>query len=476
MKIGITAIGSYAPYYRMSREAIARAWERRSLKGEKSIANTDEDSLTMAVEAARRCFAYIERDTVYTLLYASTTAPYAEKSHACLISTVCDLKENVLTVDFANSTKASTGALQLALNRAAVSGNNVIVTAADCRNAYPKSDQEQLLGDAGAALAVGSEGVLAELIASTSINVEIIDVWRNQNEAYINIAEGRFATDKGYTAGMVKAVKELLKKSELTTDKISKVVFTTSGMKDHLSVAKKTGFTPEQVQDPFMMELGYTGNAQPFFMLADAIEQSAPGDYILLAAYGNGADAYLFQTTELVSKCKTVKNTVASTVADKKTFTAYGRFLSFRNLVEAQPGEPFRIFPSNAATWRDQKSILKFYGSVCKKCGKGMFPINRICAVCGTKDEFAEVNFAERTAKIFTYSIDNLAGRSDDPVVAQAVLEDTQGVRYYLNMTDFEKEAVDIDLEVEFVFRRIYEGAGYINYYWKCRPVRKGGN
>lgn len=476
MKIGITAIGSYAPYYRMSREAIARAWERRALKGEKSIANTDEDSVTMAVEAACRCFAYVGRESVDALFYASTTAPYAEKSHACLIATVCDLSENILAVDFANSTKASTSALQLALDRAATSGKNIIVTAADCRNAYPKSDQEQLLGDAGAAVAVGSEHILAELVASSSVNVEIVDIWRNQNEAYINIAEGRFATDKGYIAGMVKAVKALLQKSGVKPSEIAKVVFTTSALKDHLSVAKKTGFTPEQVQDAYMLELGYTGNAQPLFMLADALEQSNQGEYILLAAYGNGAEAYLFKTTELVTKCKTMKNTVLSTVNDKKTFTAYGRFLSFRNLVEAQPGEPFRIFPSNAATWRDQKSILKFYGSVCKQCGKGMFPVNRVCAVCGAKDEFSEKNFSERTARIFTYSIDNLAGRSDDPVVVQAVLEDDQGVRYYLNMTDFEKEQVDIDLEVEFVFRRIYEGAGHINYYWKCRPVRKGGN
>lgn len=475
MKVGITAVGTYAPYYRMSREAIARAWERRALKGEKSIANTDEDSVTMAVEAARRCFQYINKDSVDSLFFASTTAPYSEKSHSCLIATACDLKENTVAVDFANSTKASASALKLAMNHVTVTGQHTIVTAADCRNGYPKSDQEQLIGDAAAAVAVGTENILAELVCSTTINIEIIDIWRNQNDPYINLAEGRFATDKGYMTAMVKAVKSLLKTSGISAEQISKAVFTTSALKDHFNVAKKIGIAADKIQEAYMNELGDTGNAQALFLLADALEHARPNEYILLASYGSGADAFLFKTTELVSQCNLMYNTAATTIADKKTFNAYGRFLSFRSLIEAQPGEPFRIFPSNAATWRDQKSILKLYGSVCKKCGTGTFPINRICPACSSKDEFEEKRFAERTASIFTYSIDNLAGRSDDPVVVQAVLEDSQGVRYYMNMTDFEKDAIEIGSKMEFVFRRIYEGAGHINYYWKCRPLRRGG-
>ena len=76
---------------------------------------------------------------------------------------------------------------------------------------------------------------------------------------------------------------------------------------------------------------------------------------------------------------------------------------------------------------------------------------------------------------MFTYSIDNLAGRADDPVVVQTVADDSEGIRYYLLMTDFNKTEIQIGMEVEFTFRRIYEGANFINYYWKCRPVRKGG-
>ena len=57
--VGITAWGAYAPRLRLSRKAVtaANAWIAPNLvgkgKGERAMANWDEDALTMAVEAAR---------------------------------------------------------------------------------------------------------------------------------------------------------------------------------------------------------------------------------------------------------------------------------------------------------------------------------------------------------------------------------------------------------------------------------------
>ena len=59
--------------------------------GERAVANYDEDSLTMAVAAARDCLASIDRTSVGALYFASTTAPYKEKQSAALIAAVLDL-------------------------------------------------------------------------------------------------------------------------------------------------------------------------------------------------------------------------------------------------------------------------------------------------------------------------------------------------------------------------------------------------
>ena len=57
--IGLTSLGGYIPRLRLQRKSIAAAhqWLAPNLigkaKGERSMANWDEDAITMAVEAAR---------------------------------------------------------------------------------------------------------------------------------------------------------------------------------------------------------------------------------------------------------------------------------------------------------------------------------------------------------------------------------------------------------------------------------------
>lgn len=476
MSIGITSTGAYIPYYRLKRDAMGKSWERRGLKGERSVANTDEDSLTMATEAAINSIKNIDRNEIDALYFASLTAPYAEKLHATIISTACDLKTSTFTVDFAFSTKAGTSALKAAFDSVKCgSVNKAVVTAADCRIGFPKSDQEQLYGDASAALVLGTKDVIAEIKEFASVNNEIIDIWRNYGEIYNNVGEGRFIQTEGYNNSMNKVLKNIMNNANMEAKDFAKIVLSTPGIKDNLSVAKKLGFIDEQIQDNLMIEVGDCGTAQPLMLLIAALEEAKPGDKLLLAAYGNGADAFIFEVTENILNYKN-NPSIAQQLEVKKYLESYTRYLSFRGLVDAQPGEPFRTFPSNAAYWREQESILRMYGSKCKECGTTAFPITRVCYNCRSKDNFETVRLSERKAKIFTFSIDNLAGRSDDPVVVQTVAEDSEGTRYYSWLTDFNEEEVEVGLEVEFTFRMIYEGGNYNNYYWKCRPVRKGGN
>ena len=49
--VGIVSFGAYIPMFRMSREVLGQVWGKSAGRGEKAIANADEDSITMAVEA-----------------------------------------------------------------------------------------------------------------------------------------------------------------------------------------------------------------------------------------------------------------------------------------------------------------------------------------------------------------------------------------------------------------------------------------
>lgn len=474
--IGITSMGAYIPYLRLSRDLIAKAWGRRSFQGERSVANNDEDCITMAVEAAFNCIGSMERKDIDALFFASTSAPYKEKLSAGLVATVCDLKDQIFTADYANSLRAGMAALRTALNMVkANSAKNVLVTAADCRLGYPRSDEEQLFGDGAAALMIGSEGVIATIESSFSLNKEIVDVWRNDDDVFVRTGEGRFVMAEGYNACMTQVVFGVLKKAGLTPGDIQKLVLSTPNLKANLALAKKMGFDPKtQVQDALMLSVGNCGVAQPLMLLVAALEEANPGDTILLAGYGDGADAFILKVTDEIKRMK-ASNGIKRYLETKMMLSSYEKYLSYREILKTVPGEPFRLFPSNAAYWRDQESILRFYGSKCNKCGASIFPVQRVCYACGAKDEYDKVCYSNKKGRVFTYTIDNLAGRSDDPVVIQTVVDADDGTRFYLMMTDYNLSELKVGLEVEFTFRKIHEGANFNNYFWKCRPIRNGG-
>jgi uncharacterized OB-fold protein len=45
------------------------------------------------------------------------------------------------------------------------------------------------------------------------------------------------------------------------------------------------------------------------------------------------------------------------------------------------------------------------------------------------------------------------------------------GGRLYTQMTDTDPKTVKIGMKVEMVFRKLHEGGGFYNYFWKFRPV-----
>ena len=108
---GIVRYGSYVPYPRLTRAAIGAG------KGERAVASYDEDSVSMAVEAARDALrGGIAIDAV---LFATTSPPYAEKLNAATIQAALDLPETVTSADLGGSTRMGVGALLLGLDVAA---------------------------------------------------------------------------------------------------------------------------------------------------------------------------------------------------------------------------------------------------------------------------------------------------------------------------------------------------------------------
>ncbi|MFU8795918.1 MAG: hydroxymethylglutaryl-CoA synthase family protein [Dehalococcoidia bacterium] len=473
---GIVSYGAYVPLWRLARDTIAEAWGSASIGGERSVANNDEDAVTMAIEAATACLAGRERDRVDAVYFASTTSPYREKECATLVAAAADLRTDIITADFGNSLRAGTAALRAALDAVACgSAGQALVVASDCRPGYPHSNYEQAFGDAAAALLIGKdEGAEVTVDSRYSLSNELYDVWRLDKDTYVQSWEERFIIEHGYMENMERAVSVLMQRQGLRSQDITRAVFYAPTARAHQGLARRLGLDPNtQLQDLLISQVGITGCAHTLLMLVAALEKAKGGDSILIASYGSGCDAFLLKVTDDNGTGNQGERGVERWVKSKRQLPTYARYLSYRGLLEPQPGEPIRLFPAATTSWRERNWAIRMHGSRCNNCGTVAFPIERVCYNCRRKDDFEEIRLSDKTARVFTYTLDNLAGRSDDPTVPQIGVEfGVHKARAYLLMTDCDPGEVRIDMPVEMTFRRLYEGAGMYNYFWKCRPIR----
>jgi len=470
---GIVSYGAYIPLYRLSRDEIARAWGQGSSGGEKAVANFDEDSATMAVEAVIDCLDDIDRQTIDGLYFASTTAPYKEKQSAALVALAADLRRQVFAADFTDSLRSGTIALRAAVD--AVNGGSaakVMIVAADCRLGVPQSGHEQNFGDGAAALLIGDENVACEIEGSYSHADDILDTWRTETDTFTKTWEDRFILTEGYVANTREAISSVLKKYSLSAQDITKAVFYAPDARRHSEIARAAGFDPKtQVQAPLFSQVGNTGAAFAPMMLVAALEEAKPGDRILFVNYGDGADAFLLRVTEQIEKIRD-RRAVTRHLASRATLANYEKYLRFRKIipVEAQARQQENAFAPVA--WREREQLISLHGSRCRSCGRVFHPMQRVCIYCGAKDDYDGVRLSDRKGTLYTYCIDNLALSGDPPTIVSKVhLDGPVGV--YCLMTDRDADKVKPDMPVEMTFRKMHDSGGMHTYYWKCRPIRE---
>jgi len=471
--IGITSIGAYIPMYRLSREEIGRMWRTKGMGGEKAVAGYDEDAVTMAVAASRDCMKRKVRK-IKGLYFATTTAPYKEKQNAAIIASVLDLEKRCATADFANSLRAGTTALKSALDAVkSGSADSVMVTASDCRAGAPKGRFEQLLGDGAATLAIGSSEVIAEIEGCYSIFTEFTDIWRTETDRFVRSGEGRFIDEEGYMPAMQEVISELMKTSSLGPRDFSKIVFPASDDRQHAELVKRLGFEAPRVQDTLFSQIGNAGTAGGLMMLIAALEDVKPGDRILFANYGDGADAFILRATEAVAGIRS--KPMMKERLERKRAVDYGTYLHWRDLVPFEASSlPERAEPSLATRWRERRAISPLYGVKCRKCGTPqLHPIGqtvRICIVCQSKDEFEDYRFSDKTGRLFTYAVDHLQPTKNPPGL-NGVVDFDGGGRLICELTDYDLDQVKIGMPVEMTFRKLFQGKGIVNYFWKAMPI-----
>jgi 3-hydroxy-3-methylglutaryl CoA synthase len=482
--IGIVRYGGYLPKRRMDKMTIAQsaAWYAPELfrwaKGERTISNVDEDSITMAVEAAMDCMPAAKRSSIDAVYFASTTLPFADRDNAGITRGALNLNREVFTADFAASLRAGTTALITALDVVKGGGKkNIMVLSSEHRQARFANAGQLCFGDGASALTIGDTDVAAEFVGSYSVRDDIIEHYRGRTNKYDVNWEERFGRDMGTSTIYPEVLKGLLKKTGVAASRITKVLLPCIfGDKFMAGLLKRAGLNPESLGDNMFASVGDCGAAMPGILLAKELETAKPGDILVLAGYGQGADALMFAVTDRISGVKP-RTGVNGFLNFKIKDDNYLRWLAFNEQVEIDLGAraDANVKAALSAHWRNRKFILGLVGSRCTVCGTPQLPPGRVCVnpKCGAIDQREDYPFAERPARVFTSTTNTLTSSLQRPVPLGCI-EFEGGGRLNVNYTDCEPGELDIDTPVRMTFRiQWQEERGFTAYFWKAAPVIK---
>ncbi len=479
--VGITAFGAYLPRMRLQKQVIAdaNAWFDPGLKGlakgEKAICNWDEDTITMAVEAYNDCLGNAPGQAPAALLLASTTLPFSDRQNSVVVAEALNLDTSDLrTMDITCSQRAATSGLLSALDIAAA-GKEAVLVASEHRKAKCASREEMLYGDGAAAIAVGSDNVIADLVASQSQAVDFIDHYRGEGQDFDYGWEERWVRDEGYMKIVPNAVNALLSKAGVSAGDIAHFILPTEQGRVPPMVAKKLGIKGEAVADNLLQSVGITGAAHVMLLLAHRLEQAAPGDLVLVAGFGQGCDVLLFKVTDAISKQSAGKG-VSGHLSNGRPETNYNKYQSFNNLLEKELGKRSEVNKQGylSAMYRARGLTNSFLGGKCTACDTVQMPKHKYCVnpECGAFDTQVDHPMAGAAGTIATWTADTLTFDYNPPAYFGMVTFEGGG-RIMMDMSEVDAETFDTGSKVSLHFRlkQIDDQAGFRKYFWKAIQV-----
>lgn len=482
--IGVKSFGAYVPRYRLNRKLIYKAigWMDPSTiaysKGDKAVANYDEDSLTMAVAAGLEAIRWQDRSRVDVIYIASTTLAYKERLNAGIVSGALALADEVRAADFSGGLKAGTTALASALDSVAAGHvRDVLVCSADSRLGRPASAEEMVFGDAAAAFLVGRENVIAEYKGAFCLTCDFMDHYRGEYAKFDRKWEDRWIRDMGFAVLIPRTVEGLLERYNLRITDFRKVIYDCHYTAERSRLNKKLGILPEMEQTNLQEQVGYCGTAQSLLMFTAALQTAQPGDKILVISYGSGCDALYFEVTENILKGDWT-NVLSRSLSNRAELDLYEKYLIWRDVLPVDKGlrSEEDIWTRPSILHRKRREVLGLWGSRCRNCGTPQYPVQRICVnpLCGAMDDMEDYLFSDKTGKIVSFTSDILAPTLNPPAIYGAV-EFEGGGKFYFDFTDCRADDVQVGVPVTLSFRRKYfdKARGISGYFWKAVPIKE---
>ena len=469
---GIVRYGSYIPYFRLDRKAIGGA-------GERAIASYDENSVSMAVEAAREALdGAVTHDgkgqhvrlPVDRIILGTTTPGYAEKLDAATMHAALDLPRGVGGAVMGGSTRVGATALQMGFDLAAA-GRRPLVVLSDVTLGAPGGTRESSGGDGAVAFALGpDEEAIVRVLGQASTTEEFLDVWRAPGEPFARQWEERFGAEL-LAPLMGEALQKALANAGVKPDTLWRIIVDSTNPRASRAVLAQIGAPKDHVADDLSTWVGRTGAAHVGLMLANLLDEAKPGARIAVVVGADGADALILEVTDRIAKGRP-RRSVKQWIETKRADLPYMTYLKWRGVMPFEkPRRPDPKRPAAPPSHRAERWKFGFVGSRCKSCGAANLPPQRVCVMCDAIDQMEPEPFSSSQATVATYTQDRLAYSLQPPVVV-AMLDFDQGGRFSCQLTDVDPQSIAIGDRVEMTFRCLHTADGIHNYFWKARPLR----
>jgi len=481
MSSGIAAWGTYLPFWRLRRTAIAGVLGSGGGKGTRTVASHDEDTTTLAVEAGRRALAVgPDAGSVQDLLLSTPDPGYLDKTSATTVHAALGLGRGCGAYDFAGSSRSAVGTLLQGLGAAGGGGGRGRTTLAvlsELRTGLAGSAEERDSGDGAAAFVCAPDGAVAELVGRGAASDEFLDRWRVPGEADSHVWEERFGEEL-YVPLAREAFAAALKDAGLAEGDVDHAVVTGLHVRAVRSAAASLGVRDGVLAPDLTGVVGNLGAAHAGVALCDVLERAQPGQVIVVLSLADGADALVLRTTGALDDAQRARMeagvpSVGEQVAAGRDDLSYATFLTWRGQLRREPPRrPDPERPGAPTVHRSEEWKYAFVGSRCLVCGFRHMPPTRACLSCHAIDQMQAERLADVPGTVATFTIDHLAFSLSPPVVG-VIVDFDGGGRYRCEITDVVASELAIGDRVTMTFRRVWTAQGVHNYFWKARPAGK---
>jgi len=338
--IGIVGYGGYIPRFRIKVEEIASVWnaDAKALKSglnveEKSVPSIDEDTATIAVEAALNALkmAGIDPKEIGAIYVGSESHPYAVKPTSTIVGEAIGCGTEFTAADTEFACKAGTAGLQMVMGL--IEGGYIkfgLAIGADTAQSKPGDALEYTAAAGGAAYILGKNGIIAEIEGTFSVSSDTPDFWRREGIEYPSHG-GRFTGIPAYFKHVVSATQGLMSKLSLKESDFDYVVFHMPNGKFPLNAAKMLNIDLDKLKPGLVVQkIGNTYSGSSMLGLASTLDIAKPGQRILLTSYGSGAgsDSFSIKVTDLIEEKRKTKK--IQDFIDDKEYVTYSHYTRLR--------------------------------------------------------------------------------------------------------------------------------------------------